>query len=77
MLSIGELMNLRTDFEDITENFNMGSNTGSCINTVSWFVENGHRSNSLRNGFDYAMEIANTILTEYENGRGSKEDTDC
>ena len=38
---------------------------GSDINTLEWFVENGHRSNSLRNGFDDAKQIAKTILTEY------------
>ena len=39
---------------------------GSDINTLEWFVENGHRSNSLRNGFDNAKQIAITILTEHK-----------
>lgn len=39
---------------------------GSDINTLEWFVENGHRSNSLRNGFDDAKQIAITILTEHD-----------
>jgi len=55
---------LRTKFEDITSGYNM-SFEGSDINTLEWFVENGHRSNSLRNGFDDAKQIAKTILTEY------------
>ena len=29
----------------------------------------GHKSNSLRNGYREAFEIAETIVTEYENGR--------
>ena len=40
---------------------------GSCIDTIEWFIENGHRSNSLRNGFNEAMEIAKAIK-EYADG---------
>ena len=48
----------------------------SDINTLNWFVENGHRSNSLRNGYQTALEIAEAIITEYENGgRGTKKDS--
>ena len=42
----------------------MVTHRGSCINTLNWFVENGHRSNSLRNGFDDAKQIAEKIITE-------------
>ena len=34
---------------------------GSAIDTIEWFLENGHRSNSLRNGFKEAKEIAKKI----------------
>lgn len=61
-LNIAELLTLRYEFEEITSGYNMPE--GSCINTLEWFVENGHRSNSLRNGFDDAKQIAITILTE-------------
>ena len=67
-----QLMNLRTEFEDISSDFNM-SGSGSCINTLKWFAENGFRSNRLRNGYDRAIEIANIILAEYENGRGKQD----
>ena len=40
----------------------------SDINTLKWFVENGHKSNSLRDGYHKAYEIAESIITEYENG---------
>ena len=60
---IGRLLTLRSDFEDLTHGYNMPE--GSDINTLEWFVENGHRSNSLRNGFDNAKQIAITILTEH------------
>ena len=63
-MRIAELLMLRTKFEEITSGYNM-SFEGSDINTLEWFVENGHRSNSLRNGFDDAKQIAKTILTEY------------
>lgn len=67
-----ELLNLRTEFEDIIKDFNMGcqvmqGHSASDINTVEWFIEHGHRSNSLRNGFDKAMAIAKTIK-EYSDG---------
>ena len=62
-MSLMQLLNLRADFENHTRDYNMLIE-GSCINTLKWFVENGHRSNSLRNGFSYAKEIAETIITE-------------
>ncbi len=67
-LSFMEVCNLRSEFEEISSDFNM-SVTGSSINTLEWFAENGFRSNRLRNGYDRAIEIANIILAEYENGR--------
>jgi hypothetical protein len=62
-MQIGEILRLRSDFEDITHGYNMPE--GSHINTLEWFVENGHRSNSLRNGFNDAYVIAQIILTEH------------
>tara|TARA_B100001094_G_C17410172_1_gene429813 strand:- start:152 stop:361 length:210 start_codon:yes stop_codon:yes gene_type:complete len=61
-------LNLRTQFEETTEDFKL-EQRGSDINTLKWFVENGHKSNSLRDGYQMAFEIAETIITEYENGR--------
>ena len=63
-LNIAELLNLRYEFEQLTSGYNMPE--GSCINTLEWFVENGHRSNSLRNGFDDAKKIAIKIVTEHK-----------
>jgi len=70
-LNVQELLNLRTRFEDVTSDFKFESNEhpGSCINTLKWFMSYGHKSNSLRNGYREAFEIAETIVTEYENGR--------
>lgn len=66
-MNVQELLNYRTQFEEITSDFKLDY-TGSSINTLKWFVENGHKSNSLRNGYQKAYEIAEAIITEYENG---------
>ena len=63
-----ELLNLRTQFEEITDEFKL-EKYGSDINTLNWFVENGHKSNSLRDGYKRALEIAEAIITEHENDR--------
>lgn len=67
-MNVQELLNLRTQFEETTEDFKL-EQRGSDINTLKWFVENGHKSNSLRDGYQMAFQIAETIITEYENGR--------
>ena len=64
MRNFAELLMLRTEFEEITSGYNMSQ--GSDINNLEWFVGNGHRSNSLRNGFDDAKQIAIKILTEHD-----------
>tara|TARA_B100001248_G_scaffold9854_1_gene6502 strand:+ start:15425 stop:15646 length:222 start_codon:yes stop_codon:yes gene_type:complete len=64
-LQLTEAIQLRNDFELITKDFNMPE--GSDIDTIEWFLENGHRSNSLRNGFKEAKEIAKKIK-EFSDG---------
>lgn len=64
MESIGTILNKRFEFEELTREFNMPE--GSDIDTIHWFLENGHRSNSLRNGFDNAKEIAMSIKEYYD-----------
>ena len=61
-----QIIMLRSEFEDITRDFSM-SVDGSSIDTIEWFLENGHRSNSLRNGFDRAKELA-IAIKEYADG---------
>lgn len=53
---LAEILNTRTDFEELTRGYAMPE--GSDINTINWFVENGHRSNSLRSTFGDAMKLA-------------------
>ena len=67
-MNVQELLNLRTRFEEATSEFKL-DREGSDINTLKWFIENGHKSNSLRNGYQEAYEIAEAIITEYEYGR--------
>lgn len=73
-MRIGEILRLRSDFENITRGYQMPD--GSDINTLEWFVENGHRSNSLRNGFNDAYVIAQIIIKEHCDGRSTNERTD-
>ena len=59
MNTVMELLNERFNFEEITKGYNC--EPGSDIDSIEWFIENGHRSNSLRNGFGDALEIAKEI----------------
>ena len=72
-MSITEIMNLRTRFEEITAEYKCKEPMGSDINSLKWFVEFGHKSNSLRNDFREALEIAEAIITEYESNEREKE----
>ena len=58
-LSLTQIIKLRSDFEELTNGYSMPE--GSDINTINWFIENGHRSNRLRDGFDDAMKLAHRI----------------
>ena len=70
-LNIAEILTLRTEFEEITSGYNLAVE-GSDINSLKWFAENGHRSNSLRNGFGNAKQIAKKILSEYNEWQKKK-----
>ena len=63
--SVAELLNLRFLFEQITENFNMPRNE-SDIDILKWYIEEGYKSNSLRDGFDDALNIAKQIIGELD-----------
>ncbi len=64
-LSLTQIIKLRSDFEELTNGYNMPE--GSDINNINWFLKDGHRSNSLRNGFKDAKQIAKKIK-EYSDG---------
>ena len=64
-MQLTQILQLRYEFEDITRDYNMTHT--SDIDSIEWFIENGHRSNSLRNGFKRAKDIAK-IIKEYYYG---------
>lgn len=70
-MQIIQMLNLRTEFEEIATDFSRSVGGGSSINTLEWFAEHGFRSNRLRNGYERAMEIADTIIAE--NNKWQKE----
>ena len=68
-MRLTEAINLRSEFEFITKSYNMPQ--GSDIDTIEWFLKNGHKSNSLRKGFDNALTIAKKIK-EFSDGCAKK-----
>ena len=64
-MSLIRILTQRTDFEELVTDFTM-VDSGSSIDTIDWFLEHGHRSNSLRNGFVKAREIAQHIREYYD-----------
>ena len=64
-MRLTQVISLRSEFEILTKTYNMPE--GSDIDTIEWFIENGHRSNSLRRGFKKALDIAKTIK-EFNDG---------
>ena len=64
-MRLTEVLLLRSEFEFITKTYNMPE--GSDIDTIEWFLKNGHKSNSLRKGFDEAKNIAKKIK-EFSDG---------
>ena len=61
--SLAEVLVLRYQFEELTKNFIMEHE--SDIDTINWFIEEGHKSNSLRRGYKKAKSIAETIRSYY------------
>ena len=64
-ISLTQCLFLRTLFEELTRTYNMPE--GSDIDTIEWFIKNGNKSNSLRNGYKRALNIAK-IIKEFSDG---------
>ena len=64
-MRLTQAISLRSEFEILTKTYNMPE--GSDIDTIEWFLKNGHKSNSLRKGFDEAQNIAKKIK-EFSDG---------
>jgi len=71
-IGLTRIIQLRFEFEEITKGYNMEV-SGSDINSIEWFIENGHRSNSLRDGFNDALNIAKKIKEFYNERRRVEE----
>ena len=64
-ITLTQCLFLRATFEELTRNYNMPD--GSDIDTIKWFIKNGNKSNSLRNGYKRALNIAK-IIKEFSDG---------
>ena len=72
-MSLMQLLNLRADFENNYSGLKVPDGFGSSINNLEWFVENGYKSNSLRNGFEDAKQIAVAIIKEHKKWQQQKD----
>ena len=72
-----ETLDLRTTFEDMTSDFKfLDDNNRSDINTLKWFVKDGYKSNSLRDNFEEAKELALIIIENSERITNVEESTE-
>lgn len=65
-MNIFEILNLRTEWEDIVKSYKFVGKDGT-IDNLKNFLNHGNRSNRFRPQYDRAMEIAETILKSVEN----------
>ena len=72
-----ETLELRYKFEEITLDFKFPNDKDkSDINTLKWFVKEGYKSNSLRDNFEDAKQIALQIINNYERITNVEESTE-
>ena len=60
-MSLGEILNLRSEWEELVTKFKLPDGNGT-IDNLLWFIENGAKSNRFRNEYNEAVEIAKRIL---------------
>tara|TARA_R110000868_G_scaffold140545_2_gene356286 strand:- start:2845 stop:3060 length:216 start_codon:yes stop_codon:yes gene_type:complete len=60
-MSLAELLNLRSEWEELVIKFKLPDGNGTIDNLI-WFLENGSKSNRFRHDYKKAKEIAATIL---------------
>lgn len=65
-MTIFDILNLRYQYEELTRKFSLPSYE-SDIDSIIWFIDNGHKSNSLRNGYGDAVKYAQ-LIKEYADG---------
>jgi len=59
-MSVFEIINLRSQWEAIAQHLN--TDVDSSIQGLKAFVENSHKNNRFKSGWEEAMDIAETIL---------------
>ena len=65
--SLEYLLMLRSQWEEIVKRYRIPEKHGT-LDTLRWFIKNGKSSNRFRKRCDEAMQIAHTIVEEYDNG---------
>ena len=72
--SLAELLTLRSTWEDIVIRYKIPEKQGT-LDNLQWFVQHGQTNNRFRKRCKEAIALAQTILEEYENGRGKETTT--
>jgi hypothetical protein len=63
--SLAGVLNKRSKWELIVIDYKLPSDRlHGTINNLQWFIKNGHRSNSLRDGFKEAQNLAKEIVND-------------
>ncbi len=63
--SLAGVLNKRSKWELIVIDYKLPSDRlQGTINNLQWFIKNGHRSNSLRDGFKEAQNLAKEIVND-------------
>ena len=65
MMSLATFLNLRSEYEDILQDYNVPEEVKSGLQeSFIWFYKYGYKSNSLRKNFKRAKEISQLLLGE-------------
>ena len=64
-------LNLRTEFEKLITRYDL-PNKQSDINSLRYFVEEGHKKNRFRKHYVRALEIADEIVGEYDGTKDTR-----
>ena len=70
-MTIFDTLALRTEYESIVYPFELNSHQGD-INSLKAFIQEGHKKNRFRVGYDRAFEIAELIIREATNGKNTR-----
>jgi len=62
-ISMGNYLNLRYQWEELTTGFKLKSPAGT-VDNLKHFVRYGHKSNRFRPGYDESIAIAKSIINK-------------